>query len=229
MESRIEATDRLRREGRWEAASHAREEKRQQLRAEGLKRADANDQAWRWMIDEFTPLADDEIRIDESCNLAAMAHYPPKCDGIDADGEAAMSDIWWVLSHLLAWRSQWDQGRCSIGERFIVSMLMQAPTPGASRLGLLLVESPARFCAQAYAKLVSVHDRWANDIHPPAEYMAEIDWHIANLLELQSLFDGALPVYVDDEEAAPDQARETPPIRQSRAGAGVTALAPVSS
>ena len=181
------------------------------------------------MINECSPLTDDEILIDESCNLAAMAHYPPKCDGIDADGEATMSDIWWVLSHLLAWRSQWDQGRCSIGERFIVNMLMRAPTPGASRLALLLVESPARFCALAYAKLQSVRDRWINDIHPPAEYMAEIEWHIANLQTLQSQFDGPLPVCVDDGEAAPDLARATPPIRQSRAGAGVTALAPVSS
>jgi hypothetical protein len=42
-ESKIVATDRLRKEGRWEEASLWRDNKRKQLRAEGKSKTDAND------------------------------------------------------------------------------------------------------------------------------------------------------------------------------------------
>ena len=55
-ESRISATDRLRREGRWEEASLYRDEIRKQLKAEGRSRADANDAAWHAMLLKYPPL-----------------------------------------------------------------------------------------------------------------------------------------------------------------------------
>jgi hypothetical protein len=56
-ESKIVATDRLRKEGRWEAASLWRDEKRKQLRADGKhNRAESNAAAWAAMIEEFRPL-----------------------------------------------------------------------------------------------------------------------------------------------------------------------------
>ena len=55
-ESRIAATHRLQREGRWDEASRYRDEVRRELRSEGKKRADANDGAWAAMLEEFPPL-----------------------------------------------------------------------------------------------------------------------------------------------------------------------------
>jgi hypothetical protein len=52
-ESKIELTDRLRREGRWAEASARKEAIRTQLRAEGMSRAEANPEAWRRMAAEF--------------------------------------------------------------------------------------------------------------------------------------------------------------------------------
>ena len=56
-ESRIAATDRLRREGRWEEASLWRDERRKQFRAEGLSKAEANEASWRALSEQFPPLS----------------------------------------------------------------------------------------------------------------------------------------------------------------------------
>jgi hypothetical protein len=56
-ESKIVATDRLRKEGRWEEASLWRDEKRKQLRTDGKhNRAESNAAAWDAMIEQFPPL-----------------------------------------------------------------------------------------------------------------------------------------------------------------------------
>ena len=55
-ESKITVTDRLRREGKWEEASLWRDEKRKELRSTGQSRADANEESWQAMIDQFPPL-----------------------------------------------------------------------------------------------------------------------------------------------------------------------------
>ena len=55
-ESKIVATDRLRKEGRWEEASLWRDQKRKQLRGDGKhNRAESNAAAWTAMIEEFPP------------------------------------------------------------------------------------------------------------------------------------------------------------------------------
>lgn len=54
-ESKIEATDRLRREGRWEVASKYRDEVRKRLKGEGKTRTEANDAAWEAMLEKYPP------------------------------------------------------------------------------------------------------------------------------------------------------------------------------
>jgi hypothetical protein len=56
MESRIELTDRLRREGRWPEASKRKDEMVKLLRAEGMKRTEAAEEAWRRLAAEYPPL-----------------------------------------------------------------------------------------------------------------------------------------------------------------------------
>ena len=50
-ESKIVATERLRREGRWAEASLWRDEKRKQLRADGQTKANANEASWCSRLD----------------------------------------------------------------------------------------------------------------------------------------------------------------------------------
>lgn len=52
-ESRIVATERLRREGRWNEASSFRDDERRRLRSEGRSRADAIELSWRSMLAKF--------------------------------------------------------------------------------------------------------------------------------------------------------------------------------
>ncbi len=56
MESKIEATDRLRRENRWDEASRYRDEVREQLRANGVPSSEASKQAWEAMCITFPPI-----------------------------------------------------------------------------------------------------------------------------------------------------------------------------
>ena len=60
IESKIVATDRLRRESRWAEASVWRDEKRKQLRADGQTKADSNEASWDAMIEQFPPLPPSE-------------------------------------------------------------------------------------------------------------------------------------------------------------------------
>ena len=55
-ESKIELTERLRREGRWAEASLFKDRKVKELRSQGVKRPQAADQAWEAMATEFPPL-----------------------------------------------------------------------------------------------------------------------------------------------------------------------------
>jgi hypothetical protein len=60
-ESKIVATDRLRREGRWPEASIFRDNERQRLRAAGIPRKQANEQAWEAMTAAYPPLPEEWI------------------------------------------------------------------------------------------------------------------------------------------------------------------------
>jgi hypothetical protein len=52
-ESKIDLTERLRREGRWAEASKYKDEVVKKLRASGLKRCEAGEQAWQEMAEAF--------------------------------------------------------------------------------------------------------------------------------------------------------------------------------
>ena len=56
-ESKIELTERLRREGRWSEASQFKDEVLKKLRSDGMTRADAAEQAWERMAAQYPPLA----------------------------------------------------------------------------------------------------------------------------------------------------------------------------
>jgi hypothetical protein len=59
-ETKIDATHRLQKDGRWEEASEYRAEQRQKFRAEGFTKKEANEKAWEAMILKFPPPPDED-------------------------------------------------------------------------------------------------------------------------------------------------------------------------
>ena len=56
QEHELKEYQRLRAEGRWNAASEFREAERKRLRAAGLNRQEAREEAWEAMLDKYPPL-----------------------------------------------------------------------------------------------------------------------------------------------------------------------------
>ena len=95
LESKIAATHRLQRNGRWDQASLFRERERNRLRSEGWKRADAREEAWRLMIERFQPGDSDAF------NSALVFEFcPPLLKS--ADGQQELSIAWLAMWKLLA-------------------------------------------------------------------------------------------------------------------------------
>ena len=94
-ESKIEATHRLQRDGRWGIASRFRDHERLRLRDEGKSRRDAREAAWERMIDRFRP-------IDESAHswpqfvagCPPLLRHPQKQPALNA----VWDSIWLVVS-----------------------------------------------------------------------------------------------------------------------------------
>jgi hypothetical protein len=105
IESRIELTDRLRREGRDEEASLYRNQVREQLRAEGKTRKEAMEGAWEATRLAFPPLP-------TSVQVADMAAQTQVSSTVDEDDEDAVADEDWViewfspLSTLARWQAK---------------------------------------------------------------------------------------------------------------------------
>jgi hypothetical protein len=91
-ESKITATDRLRKEGRWEEASLWRDDMRKQLRAEGHTKAKANEASWQAMTEAFPPLPTSPDEPSDTVELLELDNY---------DSQPDMSrDILWVYENL---------------------------------------------------------------------------------------------------------------------------------
>jgi hypothetical protein len=91
QESRIDATDRLRREGRWAEASLFRDATIKQLRADGICRTEASEAAWDRMLDKYPPLPQEE-------SDAGLCDYP--WPDTPATPQRLLADIEWVYRSL---------------------------------------------------------------------------------------------------------------------------------
>jgi len=99
MESKIAATHRLQREGRWDEASQYRDEVRQRLRAEGKKRDEAVDEAWAAMVEKYPPSEEPDVP-NENTDMdysAELAELIARSAGCETDLPV---DIIWVYGQL---------------------------------------------------------------------------------------------------------------------------------
>ena len=69
-ETKIAATHRLQKDGRWDQACRFRERHREALRAQGLTRKESRERSWQLMIERFepvdqrlAPVADDTVQV----------------------------------------------------------------------------------------------------------------------------------------------------------------------
>lgn len=92
MESKIEATERLRREGRWDKASQFRDEQRIRLKEQGFSSTDAKEKAWELMLEAFPPkpLATPESPL--SPDVAVQAESQGTGDWV--------RDVFWVYENI---------------------------------------------------------------------------------------------------------------------------------
>ena len=94
-ETRAQATSRLRREGRWEAALRMKEQKREAYRASGLRRAEANNRAWDEMIESHPPMSATDIEWQPVINCLASATFQPDIgDAANEQNEADFDTTW---------------------------------------------------------------------------------------------------------------------------------------
>lgn len=94
-ETPLEATERLRQEGRWEAARRYCERQRLRLRSEGKPRKEAREEAWELTIEAYAPPDHEAF-----ARYMELATYPPtSCPQTIQRG---FTDIWAVVCHFKA-------------------------------------------------------------------------------------------------------------------------------
>ena len=96
-ESKIDLTDRLRREKRWEEAAQYKDSTAKQLRDGGMKRGEANEAAWESMAEKYPPLAapqEEESNQDLEFSAEQTAGLPP------GSLEDFFTDADWVYGNL---------------------------------------------------------------------------------------------------------------------------------
>ena len=100
-ESQIVATDRLRREGRWEEASLFRDESRKQLRAEGKSKAEAREASWTAMLAKYPPLPAEACGEDESKTEATQVELAELVARTEGQEAFLVDDLQWAYENHL--------------------------------------------------------------------------------------------------------------------------------
>jgi hypothetical protein len=159
-ESKIGATDRLRKEGRWAEASLWRDEKRKQLRAEGLSKAEANEASWQAMIEQFPPL---ETTVDgpskgSLSNVVELVDFDP--DNYDSPTDIS-GDIAWTYANLARKGVEAED----------------APGSGAWSMLVWARENPNRFFEQMLPKSKLIEKEAEEDIDRLEDEAQIVDIH----------------------------------------------------
>ena len=96
-ESKIVATERLRREGRWEEASKLKDAALREFKAKGMKRAEASEAAWNAMLEAFPPLVPADTPTEPPPGAASESTHRAggaRCVSDGASGSPPIPDNW---------------------------------------------------------------------------------------------------------------------------------------
>ncbi|MCA9130734.1 MAG: hypothetical protein KDB22_26795 [Planctomycetales bacterium] len=106
-ESKIALTERLRREGRWDAATKFKDDALRDFRAKGMKRDEAADAAWEAMEKAFPPIASvastTDIRAEEPVNtlVQGLSEIPASWPPLPANASLQVEISWVTANRLL--------------------------------------------------------------------------------------------------------------------------------
>ena len=197
MESKIELTHRLEKEGRWEEASLVRDRVRQRLKREGKTRQEANEGAWQEMAKQFPPIPEGHLPEFHARRLILNAHLtfdlPVGPDGL------AMNDLWWVLCHIRAMTLFWLANDAA-GCRFVQHHLfLQAPSLEASRMALAAIEFPTALLRQASKSLEDAANR-LDQSDPLVEVLGEMRDCLGTIERLEIRWPGIQTICFDEAQ-----------------------------
>jgi len=105
-ESKIALTERLRREGRWDAASKFKDDALRDFRGKGMKRDEASEAAWEAMEQAFPPraavaaTADMEAEVATNTRIHGLSEIPAGWPTLPANA-SLQAEISWVSDNRL--------------------------------------------------------------------------------------------------------------------------------
>ena len=149
-ESKIELTERLRREGNWSAASKFKDDALRDFRSKGMKRDEASEAAWDAMEQAFPPIATvaatadmrDEVVTDT--RIQGLSEIPSDWPPL-ADNASLQAEIGWCQANRLRVVEESASGVVAVH-------LVRARTPAPSWAALGWLETSIR----AYSKYIDV-------------------------------------------------------------------------
>ena len=146
IESKIELTERLRRENRWIEASKFKDDAIKRLRSEeGLSRDEARERAWELMAEEYFPLPVSETETESIIiKVQGLGTIPPSWPVLP-DNASLQSELNWVQSQRLLVVEERSPG-------VVVVHLERARCPAPSWSALSWLETSIR----SYAKYVDI-------------------------------------------------------------------------
>jgi len=148
-ESRIELTERLRREGRWSEASQFKDQVLRGLREEGMKRNEAGDEAWRQMAAAFPALPEQDVVV-ASGRVQGLGI--PESWGAIPSNASLQSELSWVTANRLRVVEEKPGGVIRV-------RLERAGSPAPSHAAIGWLETSIR----AYSKFIDVCARSLKD------------------------------------------------------------------
>lgn len=100
-ESKAELTNRIRREGRWDAASEFMGKVRTEAKKDGMKQAEAREAAWLAVADEYPPLPESELPAAKNDPEPLSMIDPQTLTSLpDSTAETFEEDTFWVYNNL---------------------------------------------------------------------------------------------------------------------------------
>jgi hypothetical protein len=183
-ESKIELTERLRREGNWSAASKFKDDALRDFRSKGMKRDEASEAAWDAMEQAFPPIANvaatagmrEEVVTDT--RIQGLSEIPSDWPPL-ADNASLQAEIGWCQANRLRVVEESASGVVTVH-------LVRARTPAPSWAALGWLETSIKTYAKfvdVAARVTAVQDGEAADIRREIQSIEEVRRLLASMLE----------------------------------------------
>lgn len=137
------------------------------------------------MLAAYPALTDAQLAWHPVAERLAMSEFPPSCGHLDAEGELAFTDYWWVYCHLLCLDACTD-AHGDVKNSILYHMGLEAPSREATELGLLALQRPTLFFMLVRAKFQVVLSCWREHGVPDPVYVREFEEHLRVLDELET-------------------------------------------